>query len=377
MEYNIDDIKNIFTSESILDSIKDGIYVTDKDRKIVYWNKGAENITGWRKDEVVGQSCFDEILCHADKEDRKLCGTDTCPLHRAIITGQPSESPIVVYAQSKDKSRIPVQVNVSPIKNRDGEIIGGVETFRDMSDAAKDLERARKIQRKSLKWHIAEDAPIKASVLYLPHDIIGGDYYAVEQLSYSQYIFLLGDVMGHGVSSALHTMYLRSMFDEYKTLLPDITTFLNTLNQQLHQLMRDNFSFASVVCGLIETDKNRLTVVGGAHPSPFLYRKNNLSVQTIKIAGFALGMVKNANYTPQIFDFNAGDTLFLYTDGAVENFDQNDNELGESGLIKILDLVGYPHKNFLHKEIEDEILKKTNNVSLKDDVTLLEFNWRA
>lgn len=113
--------------------------------------------------------------------------------------------------------------------------------------------------------------------------------------------------------------------------------------------------------------------MGGAHPSPLLYH-NNLPVQQIKLSGFALGMVKNVNYIPQVFDFTHGDTLFLYTDGAVENFDEHDIELGEIGLIAILDKLGYPHKNFIHQRIEDSIIKKTSNVALKDDVTLLEFH---
>jgi PAS domain S-box-containing protein len=366
-------IEHIFSAENILDSIKDGIYVTDIERKIVYWNKGAEKITGWYKEEVVGMSCMDGILCHEDKEHRRLCGKKTCPLHRAITTGQASLSPIIIYAKSREQGRIPMQVNVSPVHNNVGDIIGGVEIFRDMSDTVNDLERARKIQRKSLKWKISEEADLKAAVHYLPHDIIGGDYYAVEQLSKNQYVFLLGDVMGHGISSALYTMYLRSLFDEYVNMLPDITGFVNMLNQQLYQLIHDNFSFASVVCGLIDTDNNSLTIVGGAHPSPLLYH-HNLPVQQIKLSGFALGMVKNANYTPQIFDFTHGDTLFLYTDGAVENFDEHDTELGEIGLIAILDKLGYPHKNFMHQRIEESILKKTSNVALKDDVTLLEFH---
>jgi len=113
--------------------------------------------------------------------------------------------------------------------------------------------------------------------------------------------------------------------------------------------------------------------VGGAHPSPLLYHKNH-PVQQIKLSGFALGMVKKANYTSQTFDFTPGDVLFLYTDGAIENFDENGNELGENGLIAILETLGYPHKNFRHERIEELILKNTNNVALKDDVTFLEFH---
>ncbi len=69
--------------------------------------------------------------------------------------------------------------------------------------------------------------------------------------------------------------------------------------------------------------------------------------------------------------------MFLYTDGAVENFDQHGNELGEQGLLDILENLGYPHKKFMHERIEEAILKQASNVSFRDDLTLLEFRWPA
>ncbi len=53
----------------ILDSLGDGVYVTDLERKIIYWNRAAERITGWVGADIVGRHCFDDILCHVDKDD--------------------------------------------------------------------------------------------------------------------------------------------------------------------------------------------------------------------------------------------------------------------------------------------------------------------
>ncbi|MHC4401785.1 MAG: PAS domain-containing protein [Planctomycetota bacterium] len=52
----------------IVDSLSDGVYVCDPDRKIKYWSKSAERITGWRPEDVVGQHCYDGVLCHIDNE---------------------------------------------------------------------------------------------------------------------------------------------------------------------------------------------------------------------------------------------------------------------------------------------------------------------
>jgi PAS domain S-box-containing protein len=368
------DIMHQLTSESILDFLADGVYLTDMNRQIVYWNKAAERITGWRKEEVEGLSCMDGILCHVDKENRQLCGKNTCPLHRAIITGKSSSVPIIVFAKSHDGGRVPMQVHVAPICNAAGDIIGGVEVFRDMSDAMEDLFRGKKIQTQAFKWDIEEGAGLNASVHNVPHDIIGGDYYAVQQLSRHQYIFLLADVMGHGTSAALYTMYLRTLFDEYCGLFPDIGNFLHTLNHRLHQLVHKNFSFASALCGVIDMQQHSVTLAGGAHPSPFIFHSDQ-TVDRINISGFALGMVKEADYSTQSFTFGPGDVLFAYTDGAIENPDHTGKDLGEDGLVTILQRLGYPHKHLLHQKIENHIIRNSANVGLNDDLTFLEFHW--
>ena len=72
----------------VLDSLNDGLYVADRDRRIVYWGQSAERITGWEADEVIGKRCSDDVLCHIDKDGHRLCGEEHCPLYRAMVTGK-------------------------------------------------------------------------------------------------------------------------------------------------------------------------------------------------------------------------------------------------------------------------------------------------
>lgn len=373
---NPKDINTLFAPENILDSMADGVYVTNLEREIVYWNNAAERITGWRKQDVLGKSCMDEILCHVDKENRKLCGKDTCPLYRAITTRTAATVPMIVYAQSRSGKRLPMQVNVAPIYDRNNDIIGGVEIFRDMSSTVIDLAKAKEIQTKSFKWNMTDDCGLLASVHNIPHDMIGGDYYAMEQLSPHQFVFLLADVMGHGTSAALYTMYLRSLWEEYSDVFPDIAKFANAVNQQLYLLMSESLSFAAAVCGLIDLDRHKLELVGGSMPSPFLFN-SDAEVTSIDVSGFALGMVEDAGYKTRLFDFHPGDVIFLYTDGAIEIRNQNDEFMKETGLLSLLRTIGYPKKNFLHQQIEEELIRNSNTIALNDDVTFLEFRFEG
>ena len=65
---------------AVVDAISEGLYIVDADRRIVFWSRGAENITGWKDSEVVGSHCEDGILEHVDYAVHKLCQSEFCPL---------------------------------------------------------------------------------------------------------------------------------------------------------------------------------------------------------------------------------------------------------------------------------------------------------
>jgi PAS domain S-box-containing protein len=165
------------TVGGILDALPDGAYITDRDRLILFWNRAAEQITGWKREEVTGRHCRDNILVHVDKDGRPLCGKDTCPLHRAIVTGKKSTAPLLIFARRADGSRVAVEASVAPVHDRSGSIVGGIEVFRDMTAAMADLKAAQLIQRDTLRSELPKDPRLNFSTRYEPHDMIGGDFF--------------------------------------------------------------------------------------------------------------------------------------------------------------------------------------------------------
>lgn len=121
-------------SKTILNHLYEGIYFVDNDRNIKYWNKGAENITGYSAEEILGKSCNDNILCHIDENGNELCEVE-CPLTASIKFECYTDKRI--YLKHKEGHRVPVWVRVSPINNNRNQIIGAVEIFVDDSDYEK------------------------------------------------------------------------------------------------------------------------------------------------------------------------------------------------------------------------------------------------
>jgi len=123
--------------EKLLDGIFDGVYFVDVERKLTYWNRGAERLTGYSAGEAVGRPCYDNFLVHVDETGRALC-LNGCPLHRTIGDGQAREAE--VFLRHKLGHRISVYVRVAPITDQSGQIVGAVEIFSEVT-ARKQVER--------------------------------------------------------------------------------------------------------------------------------------------------------------------------------------------------------------------------------------------
>lgn len=356
---------------TIVDSLSDGLYVCDLERRITYWSKSAERITGWSARDVIGRQCFDNILCHIDKDGHQLCGQEYCPLHRSIITGTGSLGSLLVFAQSKSGERIPMLVSVAPLRNAAGDVIGGVETFQDASAMVHDLERAKTIQQLAIHHDLPEDPRIKFTTHYVPHAIVGGDYYAIESLGEHCYGVMLADVMGHGIAAALYTMHLSSLWNRHRSLLREPARFAAKLNNELVKVVKTDESFATAVCGLIDLQQREVRFAGAGGPQVLRMRADGMS-ECFESAGLPLAIMEDAEYEETRFELREGDRLLLFSDGALEISNAAGDMLGLDGLLEMLKKQGYPTADIQMERLEEELLKYSNDIRLADDLTLIE-----
>ena len=109
----------------IVNSMREGVYLTSQDRTILFWNKAAESITGYRKEEIVGKHCQNTPLEHIDSEGRTICMTG-CPLHATLLDGQQRSRNI--FLKHLKGHRLAVKAQFFPIRE-DGRIVGAIEIF--------------------------------------------------------------------------------------------------------------------------------------------------------------------------------------------------------------------------------------------------------
>ena len=115
----------------ILDSITDGVFTVDREWFITSFNRAAEHITGVKRKEAIGQPCsyvFRASICEGQ-----------CALRRTMESGM-SITNLPVYFLRADGTKVPVSISTALLRDAEGVIIGGVETFRDLS-AEEELKR--------------------------------------------------------------------------------------------------------------------------------------------------------------------------------------------------------------------------------------------
>jgi PAS domain S-box-containing protein len=125
----------------ILDSINEGVFTVGPDWRITAFNRAAERITGVSRKEALGRSCSE--VFHAD-----ICEKD-CALKRTFTTGQPIVNATACIINNRGE-RVPIRIGTAILENSAGEVIGGVETFQDLS-------QVEELQKELLNRHSFED----------------------------------------------------------------------------------------------------------------------------------------------------------------------------------------------------------------------------
>lgn len=111
-------------NEIILESISEGVFTVDHNWKIMSFNRAAEEITGTPRKEAIGRYCWEVFRSN-------MCEGD-CALKRTMKEGKSFVS-TATYIINSEQKKVPIGVSTSPLVDEKGDVLGGVETFRDHS----------------------------------------------------------------------------------------------------------------------------------------------------------------------------------------------------------------------------------------------------
>lgn len=124
--------------EDVFSSIADGLFTVDADWNVTYFNEAAERITGISASEAVGCKCWDVFRS-------SLCDGN-CALKACLQNGGPITNKSI-FVVRRDGRKVPISISASPLRNARGEVIGGVETFRDLTEIQVMRKRVKELYK--------------------------------------------------------------------------------------------------------------------------------------------------------------------------------------------------------------------------------------
>jgi diguanylate cyclase (GGDEF)-like protein/PAS domain S-box-containing protein len=150
------ELQNPEVLRAVLDSLRTGVVISDRNGTIVFWNEGAEHIAGFARHDVIGRSYQQSILRQCQGHTCKECSAE-CPFSRALHDGKPVESRLQL--DHKHGHKLPVLMRVSPIRDAHGSIIATAASF----EAQRWHPEIRRDQRRPVPHECVDDVTGTAS----------------------------------------------------------------------------------------------------------------------------------------------------------------------------------------------------------------------
>ena len=186
--------------------------------------------------------------------------------------------------------------------------------------------------------------------------------------------WMLTDMEGHGVAAALYAMHLSILWNRHVQLLKSPADFTAAINEDLVKIFGSVVTFATAMCGIIDAGAGTLCFTGAGGPTPLIIHEN-WAVDEPRSTGPPLGVMEDIPYEEKTVKLEAGDSILLFSDGATEIQNAQNEWLGVEGFTQILKSLDYPKVPLSMNTLEEKLLIFSNDIRLQDDITVIEVRY--
>ena len=363
----IEEQKNELEKLSIVASkTSNGVIISDKNGKTIWFNESYEKITGYTLEELKGKKPGDFLV----KNSKSIPVLEKIREKSAQLNYFREEIEIV----TKDGRDVWIEISNTPVLNKSGTLKTQIEIITDITNRrhaedeikrknkeitesilfAKQIQEAVLPQRKTLT-----DIKPDSFILYMPRDIVSGDFYWFDRVE-NMLVFAVADCTGHGVPGAFMSM-LGNQFLHQLITEPQITStkeVLRLLDQKLTEALHveesdGNISKAGIDLALcaLNLDSNQLQY-SGAYRSAIIIKKGELV--ELNPEKFSVGVKQKTEkiFSEEIIQLDKDDVIYLFSDGYSDQFG------------------GEKNKKFLMKRFK-ELLLEVNNLPMSEQRKVL------
>jgi sigma-B regulation protein RsbU (phosphoserine phosphatase) len=203
---------------------------------------------------------------------------------------------------------------------------------------------------------------------------VGGDFYDFFFLDNERFCFVIGDVSGKGVPSALFMAVTKTLI---KSRAADDNSTASILTHVNEELSRDNkaYMFVTVFIGILNTLTGEMQYTNAGHNPPYIIRKSGSLETLAQRHGPVIGAVKGLAYKEDTTRLFSGDIAYLFTDGVTEAKDRNNSLFTEKRLENVLSSCLYASTENVVKATVEETKRFEQGVEQADDITVMAVEY--
>ncbi len=205
---------------------------------------------------------------------------------------------------------------------------------------------------------------------------VGGDFYDFFLIDNDRLGLVIADVSGKGISAALFMAVSRTMLKSTALKGMPASQCVSYANKLISEESVDCM-FVTTFYGILNTKTGELDYVNAGHNPPFIVSENGTVKKVEMTGGMALGVMENFEFKSKQILLNAGDSLFLYTDGVNEAMDINGNQLTEKRLEDTLAKCRNASVEETCRHVTDEIDRFVADAEQSDDITILSVKYNG
>ena len=345
----------------------DAVMITTKEGIIEYINPAFETITGYRKEEVIGQT---PRLLKSGRYPKSFYQN----LWKTVLDNNAYKSEMI--NKKKNGELYWVQNTITPMKNADNEITNFVSVTKDITEIKEKKEQeirlqiAKEIQQRLFTTSIQIPGYDIAGKNFPAHET-GGDYFDMILTSENNLWLAIADVSNHGIGPALIMAATRAYLRAFLKVSSDPAVILGMINDALYADLNE-YQYVTMLLIRLNTGCHEIEYASAGHVPAFILNKNGMIAHQLDSTGIPLGYLNHEQFnTCKVNKMHPGDILVLLTDGILEAQDSEENEFGHE---KTLELIN-SHKCEKSADIINHIYKEvclfSGGSNREDDITAL------
>jgi sigma-B regulation protein RsbU (phosphoserine phosphatase) len=234
----------------------------------------------------------------------------------------------------------------------------------------KELEIASDVQQFLFPERLPYTERVKMEASYLPHDLVGGDYYDYIPINKNQFLICVADVSGKGIPAALMMSNFQASLRTLLRQTPNLKEIVEALNYQVMENTKGE-KFITFFGAIYDLSLKTMVYVNAGHNAPILFDKKN-GMRLLEEGSTVLGAMNplpfmNEGFITDLDDF----TLFAYTDGLTETVNEDGEEFGLKSLLDYFEKNQSKDIRTIHQDIIVALDGFKGRNGYRDDITML------